>query len=33
MAPIIERAMKRKPLSKYPRPTGPTVVKAAGGQL
>jgi len=33
MAPIIEKAMKRKKPSKYPRPTGPTVVKAAGGQL
>jgi alkanesulfonate monooxygenase SsuD/methylene tetrahydromethanopterin reductase-like flavin-dependent oxidoreductase (luciferase family) len=30
MAPIIERAMKRKPPSKFQRPSGPSVVKAAG---
>ena len=33
MAPIIERAIKRKPASRYRRASGPTVVKAAGGQL
>jgi alkanesulfonate monooxygenase SsuD/methylene tetrahydromethanopterin reductase-like flavin-dependent oxidoreductase (luciferase family) len=33
MAPIIEKAMKRKPEPKIPKSSGPTIVKSAGGLL
>jgi alkanesulfonate monooxygenase SsuD/methylene tetrahydromethanopterin reductase-like flavin-dependent oxidoreductase (luciferase family) len=33
LEPVVERAMKRKPPSKFAKASGPTVVKAAGGQL
>src|SRR5260370_26073449 len=31
VAPIIERAMKRKRAPQLPRSTGPTIIKAVGG--
>jgi hypothetical protein len=33
MAPIIEKAMKRKPEPKIPKSSGPTIVRSAGGLL